>query len=237
MARFADPDQINLANVQVRTPRDQYLDDLELDGRRVADIGAGTGATARLMASHGATVYAVEPNADVLHSIKTEGHPITLIHGGAESVRLDPQSLDIVTFFYSLHHIPGDVLIDSLNNAAQALKPGGMIYIVEPVAMGPAYKVSQLIDDEAEVRKAALRTLEVWLKSSQFSQSSETLLRYQQIYPDFEAYKSHLLQVDSRRAAAFEAHELRTRTLFETYGDQTPRGWAFDSVLRAIVIR
>ncbi|VAW00190.1 hypothetical protein MNBD_ALPHA04-2396, partial [hydrothermal vent metagenome] len=191
----------------------------------------------RLMASHGASVFAVEPNAEVLRNIRTEGHPITLVHGGAESVQLDPASLDIVTFFYSLHHIPLEVRKDALSNASQALKPTGMLYIVEPVAIGPAYRVLQPIDDEATVRLSALKTLDVWLKSSRFTQVSETILRYKQIYPDFEGYKASILRVDERRAAAFEEHGEKTRDLFEKYGDHTTRGYAFDAVLRAISIR
>jgi SAM-dependent methyltransferase len=81
------------------------LIDAILDGFRapdVADLGAGTGISARLLAACGARVYAVEPNETMRSAIEcVEG--VVPVAGAAESTELAPSSVDVVTAFQSYH--------------------------------------------------------------------------------------------------------------------------------------
>ena len=68
----------------------------------VADLGAGTGISAKLLANAGATVYAVEPNAAMRAAIPQSGR-ITPVDGTAENTTLPNGSVDIVTAFQAYH--------------------------------------------------------------------------------------------------------------------------------------
>lgn len=70
-------------------------------GASVADVGSGTGISARRLAETGATVYAVEPNAAMRAA--GEGDGIVSVDGAAEATTLPDHSVDLVTAFQAFH--------------------------------------------------------------------------------------------------------------------------------------
>ena len=68
----------------------------------VADLGAGTGISAALLADAGALVYAVEPNAAMRSALPVRPEIVPLA-GAAESTGLEPDSVDVVTAFQAYH--------------------------------------------------------------------------------------------------------------------------------------
>ena len=74
------------------------------DPRRLtaADIGAGTGISARLLAGRGARVIAVEPNAEMRAA--AEPHPrVEWLAASAEATGLEPASLDLLLAAQAFH--------------------------------------------------------------------------------------------------------------------------------------
>jgi SAM-dependent methyltransferase len=68
----------------------------------VADIGAGTGISARLLANRGARVLAIEPN--VAMRTAAASHPLVEFRDGkAEANGLESASVDLVTCFTAFH--------------------------------------------------------------------------------------------------------------------------------------
>lgn len=76
--------------------------DSEVADIKVADIGAGTGISARLIADQGASVWAVEPN-EAMRSSATPHPRVTWIQGTAEQTNLDDRSVQIVLCAQSFH--------------------------------------------------------------------------------------------------------------------------------------
>lgn len=71
-------------------------------GLTIADVGAGTGISARLFAERGAHVIAIEPNAQMRAS--AEPHPrVTWCHGTAEQTGLADESVDVVVACQAFH--------------------------------------------------------------------------------------------------------------------------------------
>ena len=91
-----------------------------------ADIGAGTGISARLLADRGVGVKAIEPNA----AMRQAATPHTLVQfedGNAENSKLKDNSVDLVTCFQSFHWFnPEPTLIEF----ARILKPKGKIALI-----------------------------------------------------------------------------------------------------------
>ncbi|HVR42341.1 MAG TPA: class I SAM-dependent methyltransferase [Thermoanaerobaculia bacterium] len=92
----------------------------------VADVGAGTGISSRMLAERGARVRAVEPNAAMCSLIPPDPR-IEPVAGGAESLPFDEGSIDLVTAFQSFHWFDPERF---LAEAHRVLRPRGRIALV-----------------------------------------------------------------------------------------------------------
>ncbi len=133
-------------------------------GRRVLDIGCGTGAVTRLLLRDGIEAFGIEPNAGLLAAARADRRrpapPGRWIAGRAERLPIGGSSIDAVLFVNSLHHIRPDQQVAALAEAARVLRPGGEVVVIEPVAEGSFFELLRPLDDETEVRAAALRALD-----------------------------------------------------------------------------
>jgi SAM-dependent methyltransferase len=68
----------------------------------VADSGAGTGISSRLLAARGATVFAIEPNTAMREHAQNNPR-ISWIAGTAEATGLPDQSVDLAACFQAFH--------------------------------------------------------------------------------------------------------------------------------------
>lgn len=91
-----------------------------------ADIGAGTGISARLLADQGVTVWAIEPNAAMRQA--AEPHPrITWQAGQAEATGLADQAVHLITCCQAFHWFQP---APSLQEFHRILKPGGRLALM-----------------------------------------------------------------------------------------------------------
>jgi SAM-dependent methyltransferase len=81
---------------------DIILDELGKTPLVAADIGAGTGISARLLAARGVRVLAIEPNA-AMRAAATAHHSVEFRDGTAEVTGLEADSVDLVTCFQAFH--------------------------------------------------------------------------------------------------------------------------------------
>src|SRR5262249_36487776 len=118
--------------------RYEILDAMHLKpGMNVADIGAGSGLFARLMAQRitpGGTVYAVDISKNMIDHIAkvAEQEKITnlkAVLGDPRSPKLGPNTLDLVCIIDSYHHFefPQDMLREIKN----ALRPDGTLVLID----------------------------------------------------------------------------------------------------------
>jgi len=106
-------------------------------GMNVADIGAGSGLFARLMAQRvgpSGTVYAVDISKNMIDLItKTaEQEKITnlkAVLGDPHSPRLEPHSLDLVSIIDSYHHF--EFPQDMLREIEKELRPDGTLVLID----------------------------------------------------------------------------------------------------------
>jgi SAM-dependent methyltransferase len=93
-------------------------------GKRVLDLGAGTGKlTAGLLAA-GAEVVAVEPDVEMLAELRRALPEARALEGGAEAVPLEDGSVDAVLAGNAMHWFDMDVAGPEI---ARVLAPGGVL--------------------------------------------------------------------------------------------------------------
>jgi len=92
----------------------------------VADLGAGTGISSRLIASRGPTVLAIEPNAKMRAAAAPDVR-VRWIDGKAEATTLDDASVDVVVAFQAWHWVDHAAAVAE---ARRIIRPGGRLAAV-----------------------------------------------------------------------------------------------------------
>ena len=118
--------------------RYEILDALHLKpGMNAADIGAGSGLFARLMAQRvapGGTIYAVDISKNMVdHITKTAEQEkisnLKAVLGDPRSPKLEPNSMDLICIIDSYHHF--EFPQDMLREIGRALRPDGTLVLID----------------------------------------------------------------------------------------------------------
>jgi len=87
----------------------------------VADLGAGTGISSRVIAARGPLVYAIEPNAKMREAAAPDPR-VRWINGTAEATTLPDASVNVVAAFQAWHWVEHAA---GIAEARRVLRPGG----------------------------------------------------------------------------------------------------------------
>jgi SAM-dependent methyltransferase len=89
----------------------------------VADIGAGTGISARVIAARGPLVYAIEPNAKMREAAVADPR-VKWINGTAEATTLPDASVNVIAAFQAWHWVEHPA---GVAEARRILRPHGRL--------------------------------------------------------------------------------------------------------------
>jgi SAM-dependent methyltransferase len=209
-------------------------------GKDVVDIGCGGGALVRDLAAAGARPIGIEISDEQLASARARdnGSGARYLVGRAEALPLDDGSVDVVVFMRSLHHVPAEHLQDGLREARRVLRPGGAVYVAEPLADGDFFALTSLVEDELEVRRAAQAALadaeRVGLERAVTRDYDVTIC-----LPDVEAFRSRTVSVDPERGPVFDERRAEIAAAFARLGTpgRQPGERCFVAPMRADVLR
>ncbi|HMA14232.1 MAG: class I SAM-dependent methyltransferase [Bacteroidota bacterium] len=222
---------------------------LPLAGARVADVGCGDGALARVMARDGARVVAIDPGAAQIaraRSAAPAGDAATgnAATGGAwylcargEALPLADGCLDAVVYFNALHHVPVAEQSAALTEAARVLRPGGLLYVQEPLAEGDYFELMRPIEDETEVRARAYDAVKAAAVKGTLEETAEVVYRAPLRVKDAESFLAGLVAVDPSRRAAVTAAAASLRQGFLAAAEQRADGFWFEIPSRLNLLR
>lgn len=202
---------------------------VQVDGRDVVDIGCGAGGLVRWLRERGARTVGVECGEVMLQQALEldPDHQESYVEGVGQDVPLPDACADVVVFMYSLHHVPADHMLDALRESHRLLRPGGELYVAEPLAEGPSYELGRLVDDEAEVRRLAQEAM----KSASLAglePGDDGIYVKEAVHRDFAAYESRMVGIDPTRREAMDVNRAETEAAFNSLGRLTAAGYAFD---------
>jgi len=216
-----------------RTNSEVLTATVELSGKKVVDVGCGEGNLVRLMTRHGARVFGVECNPAQLakaHEQKPVGDEI-YYEGRAEALPFDDQSIDLVVFFNSLHHVAIDAMDQALSEAARVLKPGGHVYVCEPVAEGPHFEAMKPVHDETVVRAKAYAAVQN-AAAHGLVQDAEFTYQHPARHTNFAQFKERMLRINPHRTDDFATLEATLEASFDRLGVADGDGFVFDQPMR-----
>ena len=128
-----EPVKISADRIDVSCPETEiYHRLIALDGKHVLELGCGSAAITRDIASSGADRKVTALEVDVIaheKNLQIKDLPnVTFGLSGAEDIPLGDESVDVVFMFKSLHHVPVELMDQSLREIRRVLKPGGLIF-------------------------------------------------------------------------------------------------------------
>lgn len=104
-----------------------FLDLESMRGKRVMEIGLGSGASLHRIAGVAGACYGLDLSGETirLNQIRQRyfGTKVNLIHASATDIPLADNSLDVVVSVGCIHHIPD--IQNAVNEIRRVLKPGG----------------------------------------------------------------------------------------------------------------
>lgn len=208
-------------------------------GLDVLDVGAGAGGLVRALVKRGARATGIECGRLPLAAARAADpdHLERYREGVAQAMPVATASQDLVVFSNSLHHVPVDAMDRGLDEAIRILRPGGRLYIAEPVADGDLWAIIRRFDDETEVRQQAYAALARAQARHGLAELAELHYLIPARYRDFEAFVDAMVQVDEARAPLIERQRDTLRSLFDTSGTIGPDGVSFTGQSRANLFR
>ncbi len=181
-----------------------------LENREIIELGCGEARLARalLLRYPGSRVSALE--VDVRQHAKNLSTPqehLVFVASGAEAIPFPDARFDLALMLKSLHHVPMAQLAQALSEVARVLRPGGHLYVSEPIYGGEYNEVIRLFNDERVVRAAAQAALDEALRSGRWTRIAERRFLAPVAFADFADFEKRSIR------ATFADHRLDDATL------------------------
>ena len=192
--------KISAEQIGVNCPEPEiYNRLLSLDNKHILELGCGSAEITRNIATSGTnrkiTALEVDEIAHENNLQISDLSNVTFGLAGAQEVPLGDESVDVVFMFKSLHHVPLDLMDQSMREIRRVLKPGGLVYISEPVFAGAFNEILRLFHDEQKVREAAFYTVKKAVDEGMFELVEETFFNTPMKFESFADFEEKVLKV------------------------------------------
>ncbi len=201
-----------------------------LDDQEIIELGCGSARLVRELLQRHPGSRAVGLEVDARQHAKNLAAPqerLDFVAGVAQAIPSPDASVDLALMLKSLHHVPLDAMAAALAEVARVLRPGGHLYVSEPVYAGAMNEVMRLFNDEGVVREAAQRALDGALQAaaSPWRQVAERRFDNRMDFRDFDDFELRMMRPTYADHCLDEAKIARVRAAFEPH--QTATGVHF----------
>ena len=170
---------------------------LPLENAELLELGCGAAFTTRRLAENFPVAHIVAAEVDRIQHEKnlaiSDLPQVTFKLAGMQDIPEPDAGFDAVIMLKSLHHVPAQLLQKGFAEIKRVLKPGGFLYISEPVFAGEFNEILRLFNDEQHVRKIAFEATKAAVDSGQFSLKKEIHFISQSRFNGFEDFENRIL--------------------------------------------
>ena len=168
---------------------DLLADQVPLAGARIIELGCGAAALARALVQRFADSHVTALEVDERQHAKNLAAPadrISFLSGVSQSIPFPDAGFDLALMLKSLHHVPRPQMAQALAEAARVLRPGGHLYVSEPVYDGPLNDIVKLFNEEAAVDAA--------LQGPHWTPVADIRFMTPVHFPDFETFERKMMR-------------------------------------------
>lgn len=132
-------------------------------GPHIIELGCGSARMAQNLLERHSGLHYLGLEVDATQHARNLENPrlgMEFLAAGAQDIPQPDASFDLALMLKSLHHVPLEYMDSALQEVARVLRPGGYLYVSEPVYVGALNNIVRLYNDEGQVRAAAQDALE-----------------------------------------------------------------------------
>lgn len=212
---------------------------LALPGAEIIELGCGNARLARELLRRFPGTHVTGLEVDALQHAKNLDAPqdgLTFLAAGAQAIPLPDASFDLALMLKSLHHVPIAAMTQALDEVARVLRPGGYLYVSEPIYDGALNEIVRLYNDEGEVRAAAQAALDQAVQAGTvWEQVAEKRFAMPVRWRSFEEFEQRMMRPTFADHRLDEAKVARVRAAFEPHCG--PDGAAFVRPMHVRLLR
>ena len=191
-------------------------------GPQVIELGCGAARMAQQMLKRWPALSYVGLEVDAIQHARNLQDPpagMRFVAAGAQDIPCGDAGFDLALMLKSLHHVPLAAMDQALAEVARVLRPGGYLYVSEPVYAGPLNEIVRLYNDEGVVRAAAQLAVDRALAApdSPWQDAAERRFDMPVQFSDFAEFDQRMMRpsfadhridaaLQARVAAAFAPH-------------------------------
>ena len=170
---------------------------LPLDNSTLLELGCGAAFTTRRIVENFPVAHLIAAEVDRIQHEKnlmvTDLPKVTFKLAGMDDTGEADNSMDAVIILNPLHHVPREVITQGFSEIHRILKPGGLLYISEPVFAGDFNEILRLFNNEEVVRKEAFEAIRSAVDSGQFTLEKEIHFISESRFNGFEDFENRIL--------------------------------------------
>lgn len=196
---------------------------IDFNKSHIVELGCGTAFVTRQLAQAWPTANIIAAEVDERQHQKnleiTDLPNVSFQLAGMENINADDGSVDGIIMLKSLHHVPGELLEKGFSEIYRILRPGGRVYISEPVFDGAFNEILRLFNNEEQVRQSAFDAIVKVVETGKLKLVEEVHFLNKSVFDDFEAFENRILNVTHSDFAVDEKLYLKIKDRFEQYPD------------------
>ena len=188
-----------------------------LAGQDIIELGCGAAGLARKLLSRYPDSRVTGLEVDERQHAKNLAAPQAGLHfmaGVAQAIPSADARFDLVLMLKSLHHVPIASMARALAEAARVLRPGGHLYVSEPVYAGVFNDLIRLFNDEGVVRAAAQAALDTAVRGDAWTQVAERRFEMPVTFKSFAEFEQRMMRPTFADHRIDDVMIARVRTAF-----------------------
>jgi ubiquinone/menaquinone biosynthesis C-methylase UbiE len=216
-AEVSDADQLAVHNDEL----DVLAELVPLQAQSIVELGCGSARLARDLLDRYPQCRVTGLEVDAAQHAKNLLNPqagLTFVAAGAQAVPFPDASFDGAMMLKSLHHVPTAEMDQALDEVARVVRPGGFLYVSEPIYGGQMNELVRLYNDEGVVRQAAQAALDRTLaKGGRWAAVAERRFAQAVAFSSFDDFAQRMMYPSFADHKVTEALLDRVRAVFEPH--------------------